>query len=181
MLPELLQANSHWRKKSEAQSRRMEDVEESLGEKNTFPKLLLHHANVNAISPAYRQKNLGIWQTINWSEAAEKVKNIALGLLSIGLVRGDKVAIIGQNTSALYLSITAIQAIGAIPVPLYPDNTADEMSFILKQADVRAAICQDQEQVDKVESLKDQITSIEFIIHEELRGCDTMIKAICIL
>ena len=148
----------------------MQDVEESLGEKNTFPKLLLHHANVNASSPAYRQKNLGIWQTINWSEAAEKVKNIALGLLSIGLVRGDKVAIIGQNTSALYLSFTAIQAIGAIPVPLYPDNTADEMSFILKQADVRAAICQDQEQVDKVESLKDQIASIEFVIHEELRG-----------
>ena len=95
---------------------------------------------------------------------------MSLGLHSFGLKRDDKVAIIGQNTTSLYLSFSAVQAIGAIPVPLYPDSSAAEMSDILKEAEIKGAICQDQEQVDKIETLKSGIKSIEFVVYEEFRG-----------
>ena len=148
----------------------MNAVAPSLEKRDTFPKLLLHHAKVNGNAPAYRQKNLGIWQTLSWAKAEETAELIALGLQAIGLKRDDKVAIIGQNTSSLYLCFTAIQAIGAVPVPLYPDSNAEELSEILKQSEIKGVICQDQEQVDKIEQLKNEISSIEFIAHEELRG-----------
>jgi len=148
----------------------MSDAASSIEKKDTFPKLLLHHAAVNGNAPAYRQKSLGIWQTLTWSQAAEKAEHMALGLQSIGLNRDDKVAIIGQNTSSLYLCFAAVQAIGAIPVPLYPDSNSEELVDILKQSEIKGAICQDQEQVDKIEKLKNEIPSIQFIVHEELRG-----------
>ena len=106
----------------------MNAVAPSLEKRDTFQKLLLHHAKVNGNAPAYRQKNLGIWQTLSWAKAEETAELIALGLQAIGLKRDDKVAIIGQNTSSLYLCFTAIQAIGAVPVPLYPDSNAEELS-----------------------------------------------------
>tara|TARA_A100000164_G_scaffold148862_1_gene132087 strand:- start:589 stop:2550 length:1962 start_codon:yes stop_codon:yes gene_type:complete len=148
----------------------MNDVASSLEKNDTFPKLLLHHSKINPSAPAYRQKSLGIWQTLTWLEASETAELIALGLQSIGLKRDDKVAIIGQNTSSLYVCFTAIQAIGAIPIPLYPDSNAEEMEEILKQSEIKGAICQDQEQVDKIEQLKHEIPSIEFIAYEESRG-----------
>jgi long-chain acyl-CoA synthetase len=148
----------------------MNDVADSLNKNDTFPKLLLHQAKVNPTSAAYRQKHLGIWQTLTWAEAAARVELMALGLHSLGLKRDDKVAIIGQNTTSLYLSFSAVQAIGAIPVPLYPDSSAAEMSDILKEAEIKGAICQDQEQVDKIETLKSEIKSIEFVVYEEFRG-----------
>ena len=148
----------------------MNDVADSLNKNDTFPKLLLHHAKVNPTSAAYRQKHLGIWQTLTWAEAAARVELMALGLHSLGLKPNDKVAIVGQNTTSLYLSFSAVQAIGAIPVPLYPDSSATEMSDILKEAEIKGAICQDQEQVDKIESLTSEVKSIEFVVYEELRG-----------
>ena len=82
----------------------MNDVANSLNKNDTFPKLLLHHAKVNPTSAAYRQKHLGIWQTLTWAEAAARVELMALGLHSLGLKPNDKVAIVGQNTTSLYLS-----------------------------------------------------------------------------
>ena len=141
----------------EANEKRMNKVVSSLEKKDTFPKLLLHHAKASGDAPAYRQKNLGIWQTLTWAKAEETAELIALGLQSIGLKRDDKVAIIGQNTSSLYLCFAAVQAIGAVPVPLYPDSNAGELAEILKQSEIKGVICQDQEQVDKIEQLKDEV------------------------
>ena len=137
---------------------------------NTFPKLLLKHANDRASHPAFRQKRLGIWQTLSWQQTKEMTENLSLGLSELGLNRGDKTAIIGQNTTMMYLSMLAVQSLGGVIVPIFPDASAEEFQSLLAHAEIKAVICQDQEQIDKMESVKKNIKSLEFLIFEQPRG-----------
>ncbi|MBH68497.1 MAG: long-chain fatty acid--CoA ligase [Rhodospirillaceae bacterium] len=148
----------------------MNDFDTSLEKYDTFPKLLLRNSRVRGQHPAYRQKNLGIWQTIDWEQSARRTEELSLGFLSLGVKRGTNVAIIGQNTTQLYISILAIQAIGGVPVPIYGEAGVDEIAVLLQHADIHCAVCQDQEQIDKMESLRNKIPTIEFLVYEEPRG-----------
>ena len=137
---------------------------------DTIPKLLLDHAKKRADRPANRLKDLGIWQTWTWSEVADEVRNLACGLAKIGFQRGDKLAVIGDNRPRLYWSMVAVQALGGIPVPLYQDSVAEEMVYVLENADVKYAIVQNQEQTDKLLEIKDRLPILEHICYEEPRG-----------
>ncbi len=117
---------------------------------DTFPRVLLHHAQVRGARPAMREKDLGIWQTYSWLEAAENVKAIACGLAAQGFKRGDHLAVIGDNRPHLYWAFAAAQALGGVPVPMYQDAVAAEMQHVLVDAEIRFAIVEDQEQVDKL-------------------------------
>lgn len=117
-----------------------------------------------------RHKDLGIWRQWSWSSVCDEVQNYALGLRELGLEPGDKVAIIGANRPRLYWSFAAIQSLGGIPVPMYADAVADEMVYVLEHAGVRFAVCQDQEQVDKVLSVQEQLPILEKILYDEARG-----------
>jgi len=68
---------------------------------DTFPKLLQSHVNLRPDQDAMREKDLGIWQSWTWSEAASEIRALACGLASLGLKRGDKLAIIGDNRPRL--------------------------------------------------------------------------------
>ena len=98
---------------------------------DTFPKVLARNVSKFGNSPAYREKEYGIWQTWTWSEANEEIMNLAKGLIKLGVKEGDHVAVIGRNRPYLYWSLVAAQHIGAVPVPLYQDAVADEMEYIL--------------------------------------------------
>jgi long-chain acyl-CoA synthetase len=137
---------------------------------NTFPRLLASHAKLLPDHVAMREKELGIWQSWTWSEAAKEVQTLAGGLAALGLKRGEKLAIIGDNRRRLYWGMTAAQTLGAIPVPLYQDSIADEMAYILDNADVKIALVEDQEQVDKLLEIRDRCPQIEHIIFDDPRG-----------
>jgi len=137
---------------------------------DTFPKLMLSHARLRPDHDAIREKDLGIWQSWTWAQAAVEVRVLACGLASLGLERGDKLAIIGDNRPRLYWGMCAAQSLGAIPVPLYQDAVADEIAYVLDNADVKIALVQDQEQVDKILEVRDRCPRIEHIIFDEPRG-----------
>ncbi|MGE0702125.1 MAG: AMP-binding protein, partial [Hyphomicrobiaceae bacterium] len=149
----------------------MNDVP-SRTELDTIPKLLLRNARELASRPAFREKDLGIWQTWSWADVLEEVRALALGLERLGLARGDKVAIIGDNRPHLYWTFTAAQSLGAIPVPLYQDSVADEMAYVLDHAEVRFAVVENQEQADKVLSIADRLPRLERIVYDDPRGIE---------
>ena len=66
---------------------------------DTFPRLLLHHAQVRGNHPAMREKDLGIWQTQTWADVANQVTALACGLAQLGFQRGDRLAVIGDNVA----------------------------------------------------------------------------------
>jgi long-chain acyl-CoA synthetase len=136
----------------------------------TFPQYLLWNGERFAARPAMRHKDFGIWQTWTWAQMRDEIRRYALGLATLGLKRGDKIAIVGFNRPRLYWSIAAAQALGAVPVPVYSDSVAEEMAYVLNHAEVRFAIAQDQEQVDKLLSMADQLTELHKIVYDETRG-----------
>ncbi|OMG56397.1 long-chain fatty acid--CoA ligase [Azonexus hydrophilus] len=137
---------------------------------HTFPRLILHHAITRPDAPAIREKSLGIWQTWTWSDVADRVRALACGLSALGFKRGDNLAIIGDNRPHLYMMMAAAQSVGGVPVPLYQDAVAGEMLFVLQDAEVRFALVEDQEQVDKLLEIKDQLPALEHIVYDDPRG-----------
>jgi long-chain acyl-CoA synthetase len=117
-----------------------------------------------------RHKDLGIWQTWTWQQVLEIVRAYAIGLHHLGLRRGETIAIVGSNRPKLYWSVMAAQTLGAIPVPVYADAVADELSFVLAHADVRFAAVEDQEQIDKIQSVEDRLPKLELMFYDEPRG-----------
>ena len=85
-----------------------------MSEIDTLPKLLLEHARLRGDCPAYREKDLGIWQTWSWSETEKEIRNLSCVLKQLGFERGDKLAIIGDNRPFLYWAIMAAQCLGGI-------------------------------------------------------------------
>ncbi|GLS34002.1 long-chain-fatty-acid--CoA ligase [Mesorhizobium albiziae] len=137
---------------------------------DTFPKYLLLNAERFGRLPAMRHKDYGIWQSWTWAEQKVQVRSLALGLQALGVKHGDKIAIVGTNRPRLYWGFAAAQSLGAIPVPVYADAVAEEMAYVLDNAEVRFAIVQDQEQVDKIQSFADKIPALKEIIYDEPRG-----------
>jgi long-chain acyl-CoA synthetase len=136
----------------------------------TFPRLLLKHATERPDAPAMREKEYGIWQAHSWSDMGLLVEHMACGLHEAGLVRGDHMVIIGANRPRLYATMLAAQALGAVPIPLYQDAVGTECIFPITNADVRMAVVEDQEQVDKLLEIRSQCPLLEHIIFDDPRG-----------
>ncbi|MDT3672687.1 MAG: AMP-binding protein [Aromatoleum sp.] len=137
---------------------------------DTFPRLLMHHAAVRSTRPAMREKEYGIWQTYTWAEVAQNVRAIACGLAELGFKRGDRLAIIGDNRPRLYWSVAACQCLGGIPVMLYQDAVAQEMTYVLQDAEIQFAIVEDQEQVDKLLEVRADVPFLRHVIYDDARG-----------
>ncbi len=136
----------------------------------SIPALLYRNARLYAEKPAYREKELGIWQNWNWAEVLEETESLALGFLALGLNPGDHVAIIGRNRPHLYWVTVAAEMCGAVPVPLYQDAVAEEMAYVLEHCEARFVVAGDQEQVDKVIEVQEQLGAFEQMIYLDGRG-----------
>ncbi len=137
---------------------------------STFPRLLLEHARTRGDRPATREKDLGIWQTWTWSQVAADVRAFACGLAAQGFRRGMHLAIIGDNRPRLYWAMTAAQALGGIPVPMYQDAPAAEFVYVLNDAEIAYALAEDQEQVDKILEAKPQVPTLQHVYYDDPRG-----------
>lgn len=136
----------------------------------TFPRLLLEHAKRRPQAPALREKVYGIWQTLSWSELLALVRALAGGFAAAGIGRGEHVVVVGENRPRLYASMLALQSIGAVPVPLYQDAASPEYAFPITNADVRCAVVEDQEQVDKLLELRETCPRLERLWYDDPRG-----------
>ena len=136
----------------------------------TFPRLLLDHAARRPLATALREKDDGIWQSLTWQALAEMVKGLACGLHQSGLQRGEHVIVVGANRPRLYASMLAVQSLGAIPVPLYQDAVATEYVFPINNAEVRFAVVENQEQVDKLLEIRPDCEQLAHIFFDDPRG-----------
>ncbi len=137
---------------------------------STFPRLMLDHARARPDAAALREKEYGIWQTQTWSALALLVRQLACGMAERGIRRDDHVVVVGENRPRLYATMLAVQSLGAVPVPLYQDAVAAEYAFPINNAEVRFAVVEDQEQVDKMLELREQCPQLAHIWYDDPRG-----------
>ena len=136
----------------------------------TLPQLLRRNAATMGARPAMREKNLGIWQPYSWRRYWEETRDVAAGLAAVGFGAGDKLAVIGENRPRLYFAQLAAMCLGGIAVPAYQDAIASEVAYVLGHAEVSVVVAEDQEQVDKVLSVKDQLPHLKLIVYDDPRG-----------
>src|SRR5258708_36847924 len=92
--------------------------------RDTFPKLLAERARTGPRRPAYREKEYGIWQTYDWAHVAAEVRRLAAGLADLGVKRGDRLIVIGDNRPRLYWSMCAAPSLGGVPGARYHESRA---------------------------------------------------------
>ena len=140
----------------------------------TFPQILSRQAErLGSDKIAIREKAYGIWQTINWREYLRYTKLVALGLISLGLKRGENVGLILDNHPEWLFAELAAQSLGAIAVPLFTSAVAKEQLFGLNRIKAAYIFAQDQEQVDKVLSCRDELSHVRRLIYIDPTGMRT--------
>ncbi|MCC6974617.1 MAG: AMP-binding protein [Anaerolineae bacterium] len=119
---------------------------------------------------AMRKKRLGVWNEYTWSASHDHVRNFCLGLVSLGLQRGEKVSIIGDNDPEYYWAQLAVQAAGGISIGIFTDANPQELGYVLTDSDSVFVIAQDQEQCDKLLELRESLPNVRAVVYWDERG-----------
>src|SRR5712672_3564738 len=139
----------------------------------TIPQLLRQRAQLHGDQLALREKEYGIWNRYSWSHYYETARQVAFGLLSLGIKPGDRVAIASDDTPEWFYADLGTQMIGAIAVGIYPTNPWVELQYIVRHSGSRVVITGDQEQTDKVlDALADNdgLPALEAIVCVDTKG-----------
>ena len=134
---------------------------------DTFPALLIENSNT-LDTLAIRVKRLGIWKEYKWPQLHTAVSKLTMGLGTLGIEKGDKVAIIASNTPETIIACDAVQAIGGIPVILHSAISGDDLLYVLKNTEAKYAFVDGQQQVDSLFDLNDY--PLKKIIYVSPRG-----------
>jgi len=136
----------------------------------TLPQYLVRNAREHPTASALREKEKGIWQEWSWADYLAHVRTFALGLVSLGFGRDDKLAILSDNRPQVYAAMVAAQVVGGIPVPVFQDSIAREIQYVIDHADAKIVFAEDQEQVDKILELKGSLPKVAKVIYEDPKG-----------
>ena len=138
---------------------------------DTLPRLLRSNATkYGAGKVALREKEFGVWQPYSWQDYYEHVRYFTLGLVSLGLAKGDTLSIIGDNRPEWLFSELAAQSAGAIGIGIYQDAILKEISYIINLAESKFIVAEDQEQVDKILDMGDDLITLKHIVFTDPLG-----------
>jgi long-chain acyl-CoA synthetase len=137
---------------------------------DTIPKLLLKNKDLYHDGIALREKNFGIWENITWKQYYDHVWLCALGLKVLGLEKGDKVAILGDNCKEWLYADLAAQCSSATAVGIYPTDAASQVKYVLEDSESKFIVAKDQEQVDKILEVKNDLPLLKKIIVIDMKG-----------
>jgi long-chain acyl-CoA synthetase len=138
---------------------------------DTLPKnLIAGYKMYGDRKVAMRQKDRGIWHSYTWKDSYDQVKQLCLGLIELGLERGDKVCIIGDNDPQYFWAQLAVQSAGAIAVGIFTDSSPPEIQFVVDHSDAVFVFAKDQEQCDKLLEIQDQLPKVKNVIYWDDKG-----------
>ena len=112
----------------------------------------------------YRYKLEGRYVGVTYDELYDKIETFAYGLNSIGLKRGDKIAILSENRPEWPITDLASLIIGAIDVPIFPTLTPKQIEYILINGDVSFVVVSNSFQLNKVLRIRDNVKTLQQII-----------------
>lgn len=117
--------------------------------------------------PAYLVEGEAGWRPVGWEEAGRAVDEAAAGFLSLGIDRGERVAILCGTRLEWTICDLALAGIGAVTVPVYPTSSAIECAYILGNAGARALVCESEQQVAKVSGLRAELDALDHVVTVE--------------
>lgn len=130
----------------------------------SLPDMLKTNANRYKEKAAMSLKVDGEWKDISYGELGDKVRLVAQGLASLGVSKGDKVALLSENRPEWGMSDFGIQATGALVVPIYPTLISKQIEYILQNSGAKISIVSNAEQADKITPLFQSLPELELIV-----------------
>jgi long-chain acyl-CoA synthetase len=121
---------------------------------------------------AVRMKRDGRWQEVSWAKFAEGAREVSDGLASLGIARGDRVAVIGETQLEWMLADLGILGAAAITVTVYQSNTPEECRYILDDSGARFIFCDTAQQVAKIRAVRERLPRLEGIIRAQGPAAD---------
>ncbi|HXI59981.1 MAG TPA: AMP-binding protein, partial [Polyangia bacterium] len=115
--------------------------------------------------PAFRHKEGNAWATMTWAEADAVAREIASGLVAQGVVPGDRICLLSQTRLEWVLCDLGILLAGAVTVPIYASNTAEQCEFIIRDAGAKLVIVEDAAQLDKLIPLRHRLFTVMSLVH----------------
>jgi len=138
---------------------------------DTLPKsLIAGYQKYGDRKIAMRKKDMGIWRSYTWQDSYEQVRQLSLGLISLGLKRGDKGCIIGDNDPQYFWAQLAIQAGGGVAVGIFTDSAPPEIQYVVDHSDAVFVFAKDQEQCDKLLEIQEQVPAVQRVIYWDDKG-----------
>ncbi|MBI4671957.1 MAG: AMP-binding protein [Chloroflexi bacterium] len=137
---------------------------------DTLPKSLVAARQKYGDRVAMRQKDKGVWRAYTWNDAYTQVRQLTLGLLALGLARGERVCIIGDNDPQYFWAQLAIQAAGGIAIGIFTDSAPAEIQYAVQHSGAALVFAKDQEQCDKLIAIRNEIPNVRRVIYWDDRG-----------
>jgi long-chain acyl-CoA synthetase len=132
----------------------LQETEDMVTETVTsFPALFFRQVENQQERTALRRKEYGIWNRISWAEYGQRVRETAAGLVSLGVQKGDRVAILGDNRPEWLICHLAAMAAGGVTCGVYPRSAPDQMAYVIGHSEARVLFVENEEQVDKVRQI----------------------------
>jgi long-chain acyl-CoA synthetase len=136
----------------------------------TVPGLFRHRVHELRDRTALREKEFGIWKAISWAEYGRAVRHVGLGMMSLGLKRGDVVAILSENNKEwLYTDMGTI-AVGGVSCGIYPTDSSKQVEYIVNDSKARFLFVEDEEQLDKYLTARERMPSLLKVVVYDMEG-----------
>ncbi|MBL8664016.1 MAG: AMP-binding protein [Candidatus Odyssella sp.] len=136
----------------------------------TLPGLFRHRVHEMGERVAMREKEFGIWKPISWNEYGRRARALGLGLVSLGLQRGDVVSILSENNKEwIYTDVGAICA-GGVACGIYPTDSANQLDYIVNNSATKFLFVENEEQLDKYLAIRDRVPSLAKVVVYDMEG-----------
>ncbi|HEY3192982.1 MAG TPA: AMP-dependent synthetase/ligase [Solirubrobacterales bacterium] len=132
-----------------------------------MPLAAERHADLPAVT--YKDAS-GEWVSKTYREVGDIVRRLALGLLDLGIEKGDKVSILANTRPEWTYFDFAALSVGATVVPIYQTNSPEECQYVIENSDAKAVVVEDTEQLAKIDEIRDRVPKLEHVLRMEGSG-----------
>ena len=137
---------------------------------DTFPKLFRQNCEKYGAKIAHREKDYGIWLAYSWTDFYEHARLIGLGLMSLGLKRGEVVSILSEDCKEWVYADLGVQCVGGIASGVYTTDSASQLRYLVNDSDSRFVFLENDEQLDKFLSVRDEMPGLKKAIVFDREG-----------
>jgi long-chain acyl-CoA synthetase len=137
---------------------------------STVPALFWHRVKTRPDKVAMREKDRGIWKAYTWGEYGTHAQAIGTGLISLGLMPGDHVAILSDNNKEWLFCDLAVLCAAGISTGIYPTDSPAQVEYLINDCDAKFLFVEDEEQLDKILAVRARTPGLKKIFVFDMEG-----------